>query len=64
MWIYAPEIKALADRVGDLGRPVSRHGLELVRSLLADGGSPLYDRDRAAELPETVKKILVALDLR
>jgi hypothetical protein len=64
LWLYAPEIKALADRVGDLGRPASRHGLDLVRNLLTDGGSPLYDRDRAAELPETVKRILLALDLR
>jgi hypothetical protein len=64
VWVYAPEIKALADRVGDLERPASRRGLELVRTLLSDGGSPLYDRDRATELPETVKRILVALELR
>jgi hypothetical protein len=64
LWLYMPQIRALADRVGDLDRPASRHGLELVRNLLADGGSPLYDRDRADEMPETVKKILIALDLR
>jgi hypothetical protein len=64
LWHYTPEIKTLADRVGDLKRPASRKGLELVRNLLTDGGSPLYDRDRAHELPETVKKILVVLDLR
>lgn len=63
LWLYVPEITSLADRVGDLKRPASRQGLELVRSLLTDGGSPLYDRDRADELPETVKKILLALDL-
>jgi hypothetical protein len=64
LWLYVPEIRALADRVGDLRRPASRHGLQLVRNLLTDGGSPLYDRDRAHELPEAVKKILIALDLR
>jgi hypothetical protein len=62
--IYVPEIRALANRVGDLDRPASRRGLELVRNLLADGGSPLYDRDRIHELPETVKRILIALDVR
>jgi hypothetical protein len=60
--LYVPEIQALADRVGDLERPASRRGLDLVRTLLTDGGSPLYDRDRIAELPVTVKNILVALD--
>jgi hypothetical protein len=64
LWHYTPEIKTLADRVGDLKRPASRRGLELVRNLLTDGGSPLYDRDRAAELPETIRKILVALEAR
>jgi len=48
--------------VGDLDRPASRQGLLLVQNLLTDGGSPLYDRDRIDELPETVRRILVALD--
>jgi hypothetical protein len=61
---YVPEFRALAERVADLDRPASRHGLQLVQNLLTDGGSPLYDRDRADELPETVKRILVALDVR
>jgi hypothetical protein len=64
LWLYKPQIRALADRVGDLNRPVSRHGLDLVRNLLVDGGSPLYDRARIDEMPETVRRILVALDLR
>ena len=50
--------------MGDLDRPASRHGLLLVQNLLTDGGSPLYDRDRIDELPETVRMILVALDAR
>jgi hypothetical protein len=64
LWQYVPEIRTLAARVGDLDRPASRRGLELVRNLLTDGGSPLYDRERIDELPETVRRILAALDAR
>lgn len=64
LWGYVPELQTLANRVGDLERPASRHGLLLVHSLLTDGGSPLYDRDRADEIPETVRRILVALEIR
>jgi hypothetical protein len=61
---YERELERLADRVGDLERPASRHGLDLVRSLLCDGGSPLYDRDRVHELPVTVRNIMRALNVR
>jgi hypothetical protein len=64
LWLYVPELQTLARRVGDLDRPASRRGLQLVRDLLADGGSPLYDRDRIHELPNTVRSILVALEAR
>src|SRR5262249_17326327 len=64
LWLYVPEIRTLARRVGDLDRPASKRGLQLVRNLLTDGGSPLYDRDRIDELPETIKNILVALEVR
>jgi hypothetical protein len=50
----APEISAIADLLGDLERPVTGTGLVLVRDLLADGTSPLYDdadgRDLCMEL--------------
>jgi len=62
--LYLPEIRTLAHRVGDLDRPASPRGLQLVHNLMTDGGSPLYDRDRIAELPETVKAIFTALDAR
>jgi hypothetical protein len=62
LWLYMPELQTLARRVGDLDRPASRRGLQLVHNLLTDGGSPLYDRDRAGEIPETVKSILAALE--
>ena len=64
LWLYEPELRTLAARVGDFEQPASRHGLQLVRNLLTDGGSPLYDRDRADEIPETVRTILVALESR
>ncbi len=64
LWLYVPEIKTLARRVGDLDRPASPHGLMLVRNLLTDGGSPLYDRDRIDELPATIRHILEALEAR
>ena len=60
---YVPELRALAERVGDLDRPASRRGLQLVRTLLTDGGSPLYDRERIHELPATIKTIAVALEI-
>ena len=62
--LYVPELRALADRVGDVSRPASRRGLDLVHDLLTDGGSPLYDRDRVDELPETIREILFALGAR
>ena len=61
---YAAELDALARRIADLERPASRHGLDLVHNLLTDGGSPLYDRDRAHELPATVRNINRALNVR
>ena len=62
LWPYVGELQELAQRVGDLDRPASKRGLRLVRQLLTDGGSPLYDRDRIQELPATVHAILSALE--
>jgi hypothetical protein len=64
LWLYMPELRTLSNRVGDFDRPASRHGLQLVHNLLTDGGSPLYDRDRSGELQETIRNILVALEVR
>lgn len=62
LWLYMPELQTLAHRVGDLDRPASRRGLQQVQTLLTDAGGPLYDRDRAGEIPTTIRSILVALD--
>jgi hypothetical protein len=61
---YAAQLEALATRIADLERPASRLGLDLVHNLLTDGGSPLYDRDRAHEVPSTVRNITRALNVR
>lgn len=57
-------VEALANRLDDLARPVSPAGVLHVRDLLTDGGSPLYDRTRADDLPETVDTIIAILDAR
>jgi hypothetical protein len=61
---HGGEIEALAERLGDLSRPVSPRGILLVHDLLTLPGSPLYsvDAEGAEELPGTVARILVALD--
>jgi hypothetical protein len=64
LWLYEPELRTLATRVGDLDRPASNHGLQLLQNFLTDAGGPLYDRARIDEVPETVRQILVALDGR
>jgi len=62
LWLYEPELRSLAARVGDFKRPVSPHGLMLLQNLLVDAGGPLYDRDRIGELPDMIRRILVALE--
>ena len=64
LWLYEPELRMLERRVANLDQPAAPRGLQLVRSLLTDAGSPLYDRDRIDEMPDTVHRILLALDGR
>jgi hypothetical protein len=61
---YQRELAALAARVGDLERPVTTRGLRLVDQLVSHGGSPLYDRSQARAVPETLERILAALEPR
>lgn len=58
-------LRRLEARLADLTRPVSAHGALVVERLLADGvSSPLYCRERAAELPEALTEALAALEVR
>ena len=58
------KLTALADRLARLDKPVDARGVLMVRQLLADGGSPLYDRRRAEELPERLDTLVRALEPR
>ncbi len=57
-------LTAIGDRLLRLEKPVSARGVLMVRRLLADGGSPLYDRRHADELPERLDILLRALEPR
>ena len=59
---HAGLIQALADRVGDLERPVSARGLLLVEDLLTDGWGPLYARNRVGEIGASLRRCLTTLD--
>ena len=54
-------IVALADRLAS-SRPVSARGVLLTRTLLRDGGSPLYAEDGAPLLPRALRRALSALE--
>jgi hypothetical protein len=54
-------IVALADRLGS-SHPVSARGVLITRSLLRDGGSPLYAADGALLLPRALRRALSALE--
>jgi hypothetical protein len=56
-----PLLRALADRLGE-SRPVAARGVLLVRSLLRDGGSPLYAADAELLLPRALTRVLGALE--
>lgn len=59
---HAGLIQALADRVGDLERPVSARGILLVEDLVTDGWGPLYARNRAGEISASLRRCLTTLD--
>jgi hypothetical protein len=54
----------MAERLEDLKRPVGARGILLLRSLLEDAGSPLYDRESAEALPFYVDAALEGLEGR
>jgi hypothetical protein len=60
----ATALLALADRLADLDRPLAPGGIVMLRRLLDDLDGPLYDRDRADELPAALDSVLGALEPR
>jgi hypothetical protein len=60
----ADELTELAERFANLDLPVAPRGVVLALRLLTDGSSPLYARDRSAELRVAVTRIRAALEGR
>lgn len=56
-----PGLEALADRLRD-PEPVSARGVLLVRRLLEEPSSPLYDRERSGALDQELEAALAALE--
>jgi hypothetical protein len=56
-----PLLREISARLA-LSRPVSPRGILLLRSLLRDGGSPLYDDQAAILLPRALRRIRTALE--
>jgi hypothetical protein len=60
---YTGLIGRLAERVGDLERPVTAAGIVLLRDLLTDGASPLYVGGDVKELPAALRRIESLLEV-
>ena len=58
---HAATLAALADRVGNLSRPVAPRGILLLEDLLTQGDSPLYARENVEQLPDRLREIERAL---
>lgn len=61
---HEKELAVLAERLAALDRPVTASGMRLAHELLADGGSPLYDRAAEDEISGALAHILDALEPR
>jgi hypothetical protein len=57
-------IVRLRARLSDLGAPVEARGVLMCEWLLGDATSPLYDRGRAATLPQALTRTIAALEPR
>ena len=62
--VESETLLAVAARISDLDRPVTARGMVLAEGLLADVSGPLYDRERAEELPAFLEAVLEALEPR
>jgi hypothetical protein len=60
---HAAELELLADRIGNLDRPVSGAGIVLVRDLLTNGAGPLYIGGDAEQLSPAIARILDLLEV-
>ena len=61
---HQQDLTALADRLAALDRPVTESGMRFAHELVADGGSPLYDRAAAGEIHAVLARVLSALEPR
>ena len=57
-------LRAIAERLSGLERPVAARGVVLLDRLLVDGSGPLYDRQRSDELAPALDFALNALESR
>jgi hypothetical protein len=60
---YTGLIGRVAERVGDVERPVSAAGIVLLRDLLTDGAGPLYVGGDVKELPAALRRIESLLEV-
>jgi hypothetical protein len=60
---YSAELEILAERLKDLEKPVSPTGILLVRDLLTNPTSPLYEAELASVIPATIANILWGLEI-
>jgi len=61
---HEQELSALAERLAALDCPVTESGMRFAHELVADGGSPLYDRAAAGEIHAVLARVLGALEPR
>ena len=60
---HVAELELLADRIGNLDRPVSGAGIVLARDLLTNGAGPLYIGGDAEQLSPALARILDLLEV-
>ncbi len=60
---HVSHLQQLARALDDTSSPVSPAGILFVRDLFTNPSSPLYARDRAGEVPQTVATILASLEV-
>ena len=59
----ATTLRALANRLSDLERPVGARGMLLLDRLVTDGYGPLYVSYRAVELSDALARAAASLEV-